>query len=61
MTSKGGESRGFSACLLGSFWFEIRAASGTSDQVPKSVFCGFTITLSKMFSHSNCCAENPPK
>lgn len=46
---------------VGFLWFEIRAASGTSDQVPKSVFCGFTITLSKMFSHSYCCVEDPPK
>lgn len=45
VTSKGGESREFSVCLLVSFWFEIRPASGTSDQVPKSEFCGFTITL----------------
>lgn len=61
VTSEGGESREFSACLLGSFWFEIRAASGTSDQAPKSVFCGFTITLSKMFACSRCCVEDPPK
>ena len=61
VTGKGGESREFSACLLGYFWFEVRAASGTSGQVPKPVFCGFTITLSKMFSPSRCCAEDPPK
>lgn len=49
VTAKDGGSRENSACLLRYFWFEMRAASGTSGQVPKLYFVVLQSHFQKCF------------